>query len=205
MTTQVALKLKPEKHAKPVRTFTLLEYLKKEEQSIEKHEYYNGKIIPLPGSKPTHNKIAANLIGALKYKLRGLPNKYEVYTGDQKIYIDESKSVLYPDALVICEEPEYWQGVEDMIINPLVIIEVLSKSTSNYDRNGKFMIYQNLESFREYVLVEQTRPEVELWYKIEKNTWQKTVCTDIDAAIELRSLNISILLSEIYEYVKFPE
>ena len=203
MTTQVALKLKPEKISKPASTFTLSEYLKKEKRSIEKHEFYNGKIIPMPGSKPKHNQIAANLIGALKYSLRPLPKRYLVYTGDQKIYIDKANSVLYPDALVICEEPEYWLGIEDMIVNPLVIIEVQSKSTSNYDRKGKFMLYQNLPSFTEYILVEQTKPEIESWYRIEKDTWNKTVCSDINAPMHLRSMDISIALSEIYEHVKF--
>ena len=205
MTSQVALKIKPVKTTKPEPTFTLSQYLKREEQAIEKHEFYNGKIILMPGGKSTHNEIALSIGSEIRFALKAKPKKYHVYNSDQKIYIETENTVLYPDAVVICEAPEFWNGRNDLIVNPLVIIEVLSASTSKYDRKGKFMKYQMLPTFKEYNLVEQNKPEVESWYKIEKDTWQKTVCTDINASIELRSLNVSIALNEIYDNVIFPE
>ena len=203
MTSSVAEKIKPEKNLKPESVYTFLEYLKKEERSIHKHEFYNGKIVRMLGGKPIHNQIAMNTGSALKNIVRPLPKRYIVYNSDQKIYIEAENIILYPDAVVICLQPELMKGRTDVIVNPLVIVEVLSKSTSNYDRTGKFLHYQSLDSFKEYILVEQTRIEVETWFKIEKDTWHKTVCTDINASIELRSLGVSIPLSEIYEYVDF--
>jgi Uma2 family endonuclease len=204
MAASTAEKIKLEPDLKPSPTYTFLEYLKKEERSIHKHEFYTGQIIRMPGSKHTHNAIAANLIGAFKYLLRPLPKRYIVLLSEQKVYIEQENLCLYPDALVICEKPELWRGREDLIINPLITVEVLSKSTSNYDRTGKFLYYQSLPSFEEYILVEQNRIEVQTWFKIQPDTWHKTVCTDINASIELRSLGVSIPLSEIYEYVEFP-
>ena len=203
MAVSTAEKIKIENDLKPTNTHTFLSYLKKEENTIYKHEFYNGQIVRMPGAKISHNIIAANLIGAFKNILRPLPKRHLVLDSGQKVYIEQENICLYPDALVICEKPEKWQGKEDVIVNPMVIVEVLSRSTAKYDRTGKFMHYQSLPSFKEYILVEQTRIEVETWYKIEKDTWHKTVCTDINTSIELRSLSVSIPLSEIYEYVEF--
>ena len=203
MPTSVALKLKPKKISKQEFLFTLDEYLKKETRSVEKHEFYNGKIIPMPGGRSTHNEIALSIGSEIRFALKAQPKKYHVYNSDQKIYIQAENTVLYPDAVVICEAPEFWNGREDLIVNPLVIVEVLSRSTSKYDREGKFMKYQTLPSFMEYILVEQTKPEVESWYRIEKDTWNKTVCKDLNAFINLRSLDISIALREVYEHIEF--
>ena len=184
-------------------TYTFLEYLRKEEKSLQKHEYYNGNILLMAGAKARHNQIAVNVTSAIKYAVRPLPKQYIVYNSDQKIYIEPENKGVYPDALVICEEPEFWEGREDVIVNPLLIVEVLSRSTAQYDRMGKFMLYEKLPSFKEYILVEQTRPEVESWFRIAPQTWNKNIETNLTESIQLRSLNVSLPLAEIYEYVQF--
>ena len=185
------------------RKYTLDEYLAREARSLYKHEFYNGKIVRMAGAKARHNQIAANLIGALKYTLRPLPRKYIVYNSDQKVYIESENVGVYPDALVVCEEPQFWSGREDLIVNPLLIIEVLSRSTASFDKSGKFLLYEQLPSFQEYVLVEQNYPRVESWYRLTEHSWDKTVQNEVESFIELRSVGVSIPLAEIYEHVSF--
>lgn len=185
------------------KTYTLEEYLAFEERSPNKHEFDNGKLIPMAKAKAKHNQIAANLTGALKYAVRPLPKKYIVYNSDQKVYIEVENRGVYPDALVVCEKPEFWKGDEELIVNPLLVVEVASRSTRAYDRNGKFLLYQKLPSFMEYILVEQNRPAVESWFRIEDDTWKKITEMSLEKSIALRSLGVSIDLAEIYEYVDF--
>lgn len=185
------------------KIYTHEEYLRFEEKAQNKNEFYKGLIIPMAGAKATHNEISANVVSALKNAVRSLKNIYRVYTSDQKIRIDSEDTTVYPDALVICEKPEFWNGREDVIINPLVIVEVLSKSTQNYDRGEKFMLYQRLPSLKEYVVIEQHIPLVESWYQIEENTWQKTTARSTEEHLSLRSLGVTLRLDEVYEHIVF--
>ncbi len=157
------------------KKYTLDEYLTREARSLQKHEFYNGKIVRMAGAKARHNQIAANLTGALKYALRPLPRKFIVYNSDQKVYIESENVGVYPDALVVCEEPQFWRGREDLIVNPLLVIEVLSRSTASFDKSGKFLLYEQLPSFQEYVLVEQNYPRVESWFRTTEHSWDKTM------------------------------
>ncbi len=187
------------------KKYTLDEYLAREARSLYKHEFYNGKIVRMAGAKARHNQIAANLTGALKYTLRPLPRKFIVYNSDQKVYIESENVGVYPDALVVCEEPQFWRGREDLIVNPLLIIEVLSRSTASFDKSGKFLLYEQLPSFQEYVLVEQNYSRVESWYRLTEHSWDKTVQNEMERFIVLRSVGVSIPLAEIYEHVSFSK
>lgn len=182
---------------------TLNEYLTREARSLQKHEFYNGQIIRMAGAKARHNQIAANITGALKYALRPLPRKFIVYNSDQKVYIESENVGVYPDAVVVCEEPQFWQGREDLIINPLMIVEVLSRSTASFDKSGKFLLYEQLPSFQEYILVEQNYPRVESWFRQTTTSWDKTIQTSTEVAIQLRSVGVSLPLAEIYEHITF--
>jgi Uma2 family endonuclease len=187
------------------KKYTLNEYLVRESRSQHKHEFYNGKIVRMAGGKARHNQIAANLVGALKYVLRPLPKKYIVYNSDQKVYIQSENVGVYPDALVVCEQPEFWEDREDLIVNPLLIVEVLSRSTASFDKSGKFLLYEQLPSFHEYLLVEQNYVRVESWYRQTVTSWEKTVQTNLDSFIAIRSIGVSLPMSEIYEYVSFSQ
>ena len=188
---------------KPVKIYTLQEYLARETQSPQKNEFYNGQISPMPGSKFKHNEISANMISLVKWAIKPLPQKFRVITSDQKIYIEAENMAVYPDVLVICEEPEYWNKREDLIVNPLLIVEVLSRSTRKYDKGDKFMLYQLLPSFKEYVLIEQNKPCVESWYQQSDNTWNRLIVNGLESKMELRSLGVRIALEDIYENIVF--
>ncbi len=185
------------------KTYSIAEYLAMEENSIEKHEFYNGKIIKMPGAKPVHNLIAANIITQLNYEIEKKQVNYFVLTSDTKIHIARLKSFVYPDAVVVCEQIEMYPGSETVIINPLLVVEVLSPSTEEYDRKGKFFDYKQIPSFREYVLVEQNTAFVTASYKIADRTWQDTEADGFDASIHLQSIDCTISLSKIYKGIKF--
>ncbi len=185
------------------KRYTLEEYLVREERSKHKHAYINGEIIPMPGSKSTHNEISGNLIGALKAAFKTTPRKFRLLTSDQKIYIAQLDDVLYPDIVVIFETIEHWQGREDLVINPLLIVEVASKSTSKYDKEDKFLKYQNIPSFKEYVMINQFKSRVESYFKLNDKHWDLKIETDITGKINLRSLGLDIELADIYENIEF--
>lgn len=187
------------------RLYSLGQYLAREEKAQDKHEFYNGIIRKMPGGTFRHNEIASNTLTALKAAVRGLPGPYRVLNSDQKIYIEATNTGVYPDALVICKEPVFHQERQDLLTNPLVIVEVLSRSTATYDRQGKFLLYQQLPSFCEYMLIEQTRPEVETWFREEENLWRKSVVSGLDAQVRLRELGVALPLGEVYENVSFPD
>jgi Uma2 family endonuclease len=185
------------------RTYSLEQYLEKELQAVQKHEFFNGKIILMSGGTYNHNKIATNVISLID-QLIDLQNlNFNVLNSDQKIYIEQENIAVYPDALVILDEPQYWKNRKDLITNPMVIVEVLSKSTLRYDRGEKFILYQNLESFKEYVLIDQNQAHAEIWYRIALNTWQKTTVSGLDQMINIRSMGIDLNLKDVYKKIDF--
>lgn len=188
----------PEK--KP-RLYTLGEYLRREERSKERHEYFNGIIKPVPMARGPHNEIAANVIAALKNALKQTGKVYRVFSSNQKVYIPEINTGLYPDALVVSEKPVYHDEGSLLLTNPLLIVEVLSKSTRNFDLSHKFSYYKGLDSFREYVLIEQDKRQVEVWYREEPGLWRNTIINDPEGSVSLRSVDCEIRMADIYEHV----
>jgi Uma2 family endonuclease len=191
------------KPAKPPKRHTLGEYLRREERSAEKHEYFDGIIKAIPMAKGPHNEITANTIAALKNAVKQLATIYRVFSNDQKIYIPELNVGLYPDALVVCEKPEYWDEEALLLTNPLLIVEVLSKSTRHYDYGSKFNYYKTLPSFKEYVLIEQTECRVETWFREAPDLWRNTVVSDLAEPLALRSLGCELRLADVYEHIAF--
>jgi Uma2 family endonuclease len=183
------------------KIYSLSEYLLKEEKSVKKHEFCNGQIIQMPSFKATHNEIAVNIGSAVQFAVKSLPKKFRVLNGDQKIYIEPETIVVYPDVSVISEAPQFWNGREDLIINPLLIVEVWSKSARKSYKSSKFMSYQNLPSFQEYVLIEPNKVHVESWFKTADDTWNKLTVNDLQKNITLRALNVEIALADIYEHI----
>ena len=185
------------------RLYSLEQYLRREERSMEKHEYYNGQIVRLPMAKGPHNIITANLISAVKVATKTLDKKYIAFSSSQLVYLPSLNFSLYPDALVVCEAPQYWDNNEVLLINPILIIEVLSKSTRAYDRGNKFREYKTLPSFMEYVLIEQTHFHAETFFREETDLWRNTIITDRTAALSLQSLGCAIQMADIYENIDF--
>jgi Uma2 family endonuclease len=185
------------------KEYSLAEYLAREEKSVHKHEFYNGKIVKMAGGKYGHNLVASNVISELRMRLKGSSRPLRVLNSDQRIYIPTNNFGVYPDALVVCEPPVFWENREDLITNPLLIVEVLSRSTAEFDRTGKFFLYQELASFQEYVLIDPREMIVESWFKAGATTWDKIQCTDKQQSIELRAIGVTLPLSEIYDGVVF--
>jgi Uma2 family endonuclease len=196
--------LKDIKEMRKPKVYTFEQYLRREEKSAEKHEFYNGKIIKMPGGTDIHSEMGMNIGTAIKLAVRPLPIKYRVYNSDLKIRVESLDSGIYPDALVICQEPEYWQGRRDVIVNPLLIVEVLSPSTQAYDRKAKFELYKELPSFQEYVLINSDTYSVETRFREEPDLWRIRTETNIDNMVSLRSLGVSISMTDIYENIDFP-
>ncbi len=195
------------KQARTIRlpkVYTFEEYLRREEKAVEKHEFYNGKIIKRQGRTAVQSEISVNIMATLKFAVRPLPRKFKVYTSDLKIRIEPVDIGVYPDALVICEQPEYWNNRRDVIVNPLLIVEVLSPSTQAYDKLGKFELYKLLPSFQEYVLVNTDKYSVETRFQEETDLWRIKTETHIENSVILRSLGISISMADIYENIVFP-
>jgi Uma2 family endonuclease len=171
MTEALALPKKAENVVKTPKYIPLEIYFKAEEKSLTKNEYHDGIIIPMAGAKLKHNRLAqeaANIIGNFVYEKE---LDCIVSNSDTKIRIEDFNKVVYPDAVVICSPPQYYKGREDTIINPLVVVEVLSKSTQEFDRTTKFEMYRSLPSFKEYVLVYQDLRRVAVWTKQNDGSW----------------------------------
>ncbi len=154
-------------------------------------------------ARGTHNIIAANTISAIKTEARKHGKRLMVFSFNQKVYLPKLNFGLYPDALVICEKPLYWDDNEVLLVNPLLIVEVLSKSTGAYDRKDKFSEYKTLDSFKEYVLIEQNGCSVESRFREEPTLWRETLVTDPNGSIHLSSIGCTISLADIYEEIEF--
>ena len=186
------------------KLYTFEAYLRREEKAAEKHEFYNGKIIKRSGRNAIDCEITVNAMTALKIGTRPLLQKFIILTSDLKIYIESIDSAVYPDAFVISHEPIFWQNRRDVIVNPLLIVEVLSPSTQSYDRLGKFELYKLLPSFQEYVLINADKHSVETRFREEPDLWRIKTETDINNLVALRSLGVSISMADVYEDIVFP-
>jgi Uma2 family endonuclease len=185
----------------PRRLYTLAEYLRKEERSEELHEYENGIIIKLPMARGPHNEITMNMATALNNALKANGKKYRVFGGQQLVYMPKLNFSRYPDILVVCEKPEYFDDNEILMTNPILIVEVLSKSTRSYDRKGKFDEYKTLASFKEYVIIDQNKPFIETRFQEKTNHWVFGECTDLESAVDLKSVECTISLKDIYNNI----
>jgi Uma2 family endonuclease len=179
------------------------EYLTLEEAAEYKSEYIDGHIVPMAGASTNHNRIAGNLYASLNFAFK--QQNYEVFMGDVRLWIPQKRIFTYPDVMVVAGEPEYFNNRTDTITNPLVIVEVLSKSTKNYDMGGKFEAYRTIYSFQEYLLIDQTRIYIEQFSKMSNKKWSFYEYNQEDGAITLTSIGFQISLVDIYSKVKFEE
>lgn len=186
---------------KEPRRYTLAEFLHRSEKSEELLEYYDGIITKLPMARGPHNEIIMNVGTALNISIKSNGKKYRVMGGQQKVYLPALNFGVFPDVLVITNKPLYWDDNQVLLINPIVVIEVLSKSTKKYDRTGKFTEYKTLESFQEYVLIDQNKCYVETYFREEPNVWKGTDHKDLQGSIYLKSIDCTISIADIYENI----
>ncbi|HEY9852636.1 MAG TPA: Uma2 family endonuclease [Leptolyngbyaceae cyanobacterium] len=183
--------------------YTVDEYLELEIASETRSEYCNGEIVPMTGGTPDHNDIASNLVAILKAALRGKP--YRVFILDQRLWIPDRKLYTYPDVMVVPRPLERQQGRTDTITNPVMIAEVLSKSTKSYDRDEKFSAYRTIPTFQEYLLIDQYTVHAEQYSKTDSHKWIFTEYDDAESTISLLSIPFEIRLADIYEGVEFDQ
>ena len=204
--------------------FTLEEYRVMEETAAERHEYRNGEIIAMAGGSEVHSAIATNLLVYLGFLLRD--SNFRLYNSDLRVWIPEYNCGTYTDLMVVDGQPQLNGDAcgersyrTDEILNPLVIVEVLSPSTEGYDRGDKFRKYRSLPSFCEYLLVSQTEPYIEHYHKLDDSSdsvrgasrrelallqavrWQWQVYDHLEQSILLHSLNVEVPLGEVYRRI----
>ncbi|MCC7465409.1 MAG: Uma2 family endonuclease [Saprospiraceae bacterium] len=184
--------------AERTRPLSIEEYLEMESRSREKHHFINGQIENMPGGTLKHNTIASNVITSINIALRIKNKPFLVSNSDTKIWVPAIKAFYYPDAVVICETPEYYGGRKDVILNPLLIVEVASPATEEFDRSGKFLDYSTIESFREYLIFQQDQPFARQSQRVDAETWQFHTIQGLDQHIELKSIGCTLSMQEVY-------
>ena len=183
------------------KLYTPGEYLGLEREAPYKSEYYNCRIFAMSGAKRAHNVIAWHVAGVLHAQLRGRP--CEAYGSDMRVRIPESNAYCYPDATVACGEILFEDDVTDTLLNPVVIVGILSKSTEAFDRGDKFAHYRRIASLREYLLISQHKPRIERYLR-QGEDWRLTEFDGMEAVIDLPSIQCTLKLSEVYDKVQFP-
>ncbi|CAD5945079.1 Uma2 family endonuclease [Planktothrix agardhii] len=183
------------------KIYTPEEYLELEIVCETRNEYRNGEIIPMTGGTPDHNEIAGNLNASLKLALKGQP--YRIFIADQRLWIPTINIYTYPDIMVLQKPIELQIGRKDTVINPVLIAEILSKSTQNYDRSEKFATYRTIPTFKEYLLVDQYRIHVEHYVKTGVNQWTFSEYDDPNITLSLNTLELQILIADLYENIDF--
>jgi len=188
--------------AEPQRRVSLEEYLDLELESEEKHEYVDGQVFAMGGASHRHNLIVMNLIGELRAKLKDRPCL--VYPSDMRVQVSEASHYAYPGLTVVCGEPQFADERQEMLTNPLVLVEVLSKTTEGYDRGEKFARYRQVPSLAEVVLVAQDRVAVEHYARQPNGHWLATYADEPDALVAFPALDCELSVAEIYDKVELP-
>jgi Uma2 family endonuclease len=183
--------------------FSPEEYLAFERGTDARHEYLDGHVYAMAGESIEHSRICVNVAGELRARLKGSP--CEVLSPNMKVVTSPTGLFSYPDVVVLCGEPRFYDERRDILTNPTVVFEVLSPSTEAYDRGEKFLRYRTqIESLREYVLVSQHRPLVEHYVRQPDGSWSYSSASDLSEAIDLISIDCRLPLSEIYDRIIFP-
>lgn len=188
--------------SQPKTYLTPEEYLTFERKAEYKNEYIDGEIVAMTGASRRHNIIGVNLSGELRQQLKG--RACEAYASDMRVRIPSKRMYTYPDVVVVCDEPQFEDDYLDTLLNPTVIIEVLSKSTERYDRFKKFAFYRTIMSLTEYVLVAQHEYRVEQYTKQPDGRWLLSDYRLPNDVVELASIQCTLALREIYEKVSLP-
>lgn len=183
------------------RKYTDEEYLKLEEDSEVRHEFRNGEIVEMTGGTPEHNEISSDFLLLLKLALRKKP--YSVFITDQRLWIPAANKHTYPDVMLTPRPPLLKPGRKDTVMNPILIAEVLSTSTEAYDRAQKFAHYRTIETFQEYLLIDQYQPHVDRYVRQAENQWLFTEYSGLDACFTLSTVEVEVRLADLYESINF--
>src|SRR5581483_1767518 len=179
------------------RIYTPEEYLAREEKSEIRHEYIDGEIYAMAGGSANHNLIIGNTQFALRNALHSKPCK--IFTEGMRLRIEARNIYTYPDVMVVCGKIEFQPERNDVILNPTLIVEILSKSTRHYDRTDKFVAYGQIPSLQEYVMIDQDRIYIECFRKTQSKLWTLESYQDENTKMNLQSLDVELPISALYE------
>ncbi|MBC7388997.1 MAG: Uma2 family endonuclease [Opitutaceae bacterium] len=172
------------------------EYLLAERNAFEKSEYFNGEIFAMAGATKEHNRIVSSVIGEFTSHLKG--KRCNTYPGDMRILVSENGLYTYPDLIVVCGKEEYLDNEFDTLLNPSIIVEVLSQSTKDYDMGSKFMLYRSLPSLKEYITISSLEFHVEKHIKNPDNSWTLFETHGIENSVYVDSIDLNLKMTDIY-------
>lgn len=194
------MEIKEPAHAYSKKFYSIEEYLQMENEAVEKHEYCKGEIFAMSGAGNRHNIISINIIASLHNSLKG--KSCQPYGSDMRIHIPHNTLFTYPDISVICGDIIAPKEDEISATNPMVIFEILSPSTRNYDRGVKFMLYRAIPTLKEYILIEAESIHIEHFAINKEGLWQLKEYANIDDQIILESLEVKLLVKDVYDRCK---
>lgn len=180
---------------------TEAEYLTFERASELKHEFINGEVFAMSGASRAHNLIVINTLATLHTQLR--QGDCEIYPSDMRVKIIASTRYTYPDITVVCGEPQFADNEFDTLLNPLLLIEVLSPSTEAYDRGDKFQHYRKIPSLRDTILISQATAQIDHYHLQDNGTWSLTDAEGLTATLTLEAIGCELKLADVYERVQF--
>lgn len=178
------------------RKFTIEEYLAMEEAATEKHEYYRGDIFARPGNRIQHNAILSRLFGELGIRLKG--KECELFGSDMRIHIEANTLFTYPDISIVCGKPETLNSDDWNVLNPAVIVEILSSSTKNYDRGEKFKLYRDIPTLKEYILVDSETMHIEVFHLNKSRHWELEEYRSAEETLYIKTIDANIPVAAIY-------
>jgi Uma2 family endonuclease len=188
--------------AAPRPRLTPKQYLAIERKAEFRSEFYNGEMFAMAGVSKEHSRVKENLIGELYVRLKG--GGCRTHSSDMRVKVSRTGMYTYPDIVITCGEERYEDAEVDTLLNPQVVIEVLSDSTEKYDRGKKFRHYQQIDSFREYVLVSQDEPVIERFVRQADGSWATTFVEGLDREFAFATVPVRVPLADIYAGVTFP-
>ena len=175
---------------------TAEEYLQAERKALNKHEYYLGQVFAMSGASLPHNLIFKNTYGSLYTRLKG--SRCQPFGSDLRIHIPENSLYTYPDISIICGKPETTDDTKDTVTNPTVIIEILSKSTRDYDKGQKFTLYRDIASLKEYILIDSETVSIETLTRNDDRSWTFREYKSLTDNFNIETIGESLLVSELY-------
>ena len=180
-------------------TFSIEEYLEREDSAEFRSEYVSGSIFAMAGGTDSHIQISFNVTKILSEKLRG---KCRAYQSEMKVRAEQGNAFYYPDVTLVCGDQNFYRGRRDVIENPILLVEVLSESTKDYDKNDKFFAYQTIDSFKEYLLISQSKHAVQQYIRQPDGNWKIMATIGIESSVYLESVDVEILTRDIYDLVE---
>lgn len=188
--------------ARPEVYISVEEYLARERAAETRSEYYAGEMFAMAGGSRAHNLIAGNLFASLHQQLRRRP--CTVYPSDMRVKVSESGLYTYPDVTAVCDPEQFEDARQDTLLNPALVVEVLSPSTESYDRGRKAQNYRTVASLQEYLLITQDAYHVEQFVRQPDGQWLFSEADGLDAVLPLPSIGCELRLADVYEKVELP-